>query len=338
MRPRLASSFLLVALIVISWVFGSAQTTQAHEVRPALLEIKENQPGRYDITWKTPTHQGVLPFLRPRFAENITLASEPSVRDVPGARVEKASYIATSGSLVGTEIFIDGLSALQTDVLVQATLADGIFYSTILRPKEPRWTVPETQSNWDVFASYAFLGAEHILEGIDHLLFVFALMLLIRDRWMLLKAVTAFTLGHSITLALATLGHMTVPAAPTEAVIALSIVFLATEIIRNRRGVETFATQSPWLIAAGFGLVHGLGFAGALTDIGLPQQAVPLALFAFNVGVEIGQILFIAVVLSAIFAVRRIGLTERSGAWLFGAYVIGIVASYWTVERIAGAI
>lgn len=311
---------------------------QAHEVRPALLEIEEIEAGRYDVTWKIPLIQGRIPYLYPRFAENITVASEPSVRDLPGARVEKTTYSATSGSLIGTEIFFDGLSALQVDVLVQATFADGIYYSTIVSPKDPRWSVPETQSNFDVFVSYAWLGSKHILEGIDHLLFVFALLLLIRDRWMLLKAVTAFTLGHSVTLALATLGILTVPAAPTETIIALSIVFLASEIIHSRNGVETIATRAPWLIAAGFGLVHGLGFAGALTDIGLPQNAIPLALFAFNVGVEIGQILFIAVVLSAMFLVRRVGFTVEGRAWLIGPYAIGIVASYWTVERIANAI
>lgn len=334
-----ATSYVLIAALAFVFTFVLwTPTAQAHEVRPALLEIEEVAPGRYDVTWKVPIFQGQLPYLRPRFADNITVASEPTIRDVPAARVEKATYVATEGALVGTEIFIDGLSALQIDVLVQVSLADDIFYSTIVRPKDPRWRVPETQTNFDVFQSYAFLGAEHILEGIDHLLFVFALMLLIRNKWMLLKAVTAFTVGHSITLALATLGLMNVPSAPTETVIALSIVFLASEIIHSRRGVETFATRSPWLIAAGFGLIHGLGFAGALSDIGLPQQAVPLALLAFNVGVEIGQIMFIAVVLSAMVILRGLRVTQKSGAWIVGAYAIGIVASFWTIQRLASVI
>lgn len=337
-RHAVASLLLAVSVFVTALLSSGAGAVQAHEVRPALLEIKEVQEGRYEVTWKVPIFQGQLPYLRPQFEENISVASEPAVRNVPGARIETATFVATSGALLGTEVFIDGLSALQIDVLVQVTLENGVHYSTILRPKEPRWTVPESQTNWDVFVSYAYFGGEHILEGIDHLLFVLALMLLIRNRIMLLKAVTAFTVGHSITLALATLGLVKVPLGPTEAVIALSIVFLASEIIRNRNGIKTIAAQSPWLIAGGFGLIHGLGFASALTDIGLPQQAVPLALFAFNVGVEIGQIMFIAVVLCAMFSLRRIGLPQVNGAWLAGAYAIGIVASYWTVERLVGAI
>lgn len=338
MKLPVAWNFLLAALCFAVTIAYDVRTGHAHEVRPALLEIKETEPGLYDVTWKIPIFQGRLPYLHPRFAENISVASQPTVRDIPGARVEKTTYAATSGSLLGTEIFIDGLSALQTDVLVQVTLTNDVYYSTVIRPKDPRWTVPETQSNLDVFVSYAYLGGEHILEGLDHLLFVFALMLLIRDRWMLLKAVTAFTLGHSVTLALATLGVLNIPSPPTETVIALSIVFLASEIIHHRNGIETLATRSPWLIAAGFGLIHGLGFAGALTDIGLPQHALPLALFAFNVGVEIGQVLFIIVVLTAIMSLRKIGISEQSKATLFGAYAIGIVAAYWTVDRIASVI
>lgn len=198
--------------------------------------------------------------------------------------------------------------------------------------------MPQSQSNFELFTSYAYLGGEHIFGGYDHLLFVFALLLLLRNRWMLFKAVTAFTVGHSITLALATLGFVSVPSAPTETVIALNIVFLASEIIHSRQGVETIATRAPWLIAAGFGLVHGLGFAGALTDIGLPQNAVPLALFAFNVGVEIGQILFILAVLSIMVVWRQLGLKLPQQGWLLGPYAIGIIASYWTVERVANLI
>ena len=339
MSLRAVSRMLIaLSLLVAATLSFSARDAQAHEVRPALPEIEEVAGGRYDVTWTVPIFQGQLPYLRPRFAENISVASAPVVRDIPGARIETTTYAATSGALVGTEIVIDGLSALQIDVLVQVTLENGTYYSTILRPKEPSWIVPASQTNWDVFVSYAYLGGEHILQGVDHLLFVFALMLLIHNRFMLLKAVTAFTVGHSITLALATLGFVNVPPGPTETVIALSIVFLASEIIHNRRGVKTIATQSPWLIAGGFGLIHGLGFASALTDIGLPQQAVPLALFAFNVGVEIGQVMFIAVVLCVMFPLQRLGLAHFNGAWLAGAYAIGIVASYWTVERITGAI
>jgi hypothetical protein len=321
-------------LAMLAALFFLTFQAAAHEVRPALLEIKETTEGRYDVTWKIPVFEGKIPSLFPRFADNITVAGQPAVKELPGARLETSKYIATSGSLVGTEIFIEGLSALQIDVLIQVTLADGVYYSTILRPKEPFWQVPETQSGSAVFKSYALLGGEHIFGGYDHLLFVFALVLLIRNRWMLLKAVTAFTLGHSVTLALATLGFVTVPSAPTEAVIALSIMFVASEIIRTRQGVQSLAGQSPWVIAAGFGLIHGLGFAGALTEIGLPQNAIPIALLAFNVGVEIGQIIFIAGVLAAMFVMQRVGIRLPQSGWRAAPYAIGIVAAFWTVERV----
>lgn len=325
-------------LAVLATLFALTFQGAAHEVRPALLEIKETAEGRYDVLWKIPVLEGKIPSVFPRFADNISVAGQPVVKELPAARLETSKYVATSGSLVGSEIYIEGLTALQIDVLIQVTLADGQYYSTIVRPQEPVWQVPETQSGLEVFKSYALLGGEHIFGGYDHLLFVFALVLLIANRWMLLKAVTAFTVGHSITLALASLGFVTVPSAPTEAVIALSIMFVASEILHARKGVQSFAVQAPWVIAAGFGLIHGLGFAGALTEIGLPQNAIPTALLAFNVGVEIGQIIFIAVVLALMFVIKKIGVRIPASGWWVAPYAIGIVAAYWTIERVVGMV
>jgi len=219
-------------------------------------------------------------------------------------------------------------------VLLLIQLQDGTQHTAILRPSSPEFTIPLQASKLKVAGDYWRMGTIHILEGIDHLLFVLALLLIVSGIKPLLLAVTAFTVAHSITLVLATLGLVHMPAAPTEAIIALSIVFLATEIVHKRNGQVGLTERYPWLIAFGFGLFHGLGFAGALSEIGIPQHEVPLALFMFNVGVETGQLLFIAVVLSLIALLKRLPLTAPQGAWRLLPYSIGGVAAYWTIDRV----
>jgi len=229
---------------------------------------------------------------------------------------------------------LDGLSAMQTDVLLHIELKDGITHSAILRPGSPQFTIPMKASKLEVAVSYWRMGVIHILEGIDHLLFVLALLLVVSGFMPLLKAVTAFTVAHSITLALATLGFVHVPSKPTEAIIALSIVFLAAEIIHKRNGQVGLTERYPWMIAFVFGLFHGLGFAGALTEIGVPQHEVRLALIMFNVGVETGQLFFIAGVISLMALLRRLPLAMPQGAWRLVPYSIGGVAAFWTIDRI----
>jgi hydrogenase/urease accessory protein HupE len=253
---------------------------------------------------------------------------------VAGARIEHATYKNNAESLTGQTIVIDGLAALQTDVLLLVQLRDGSSHSAILRPASPAFTIPLQPSKREVAGDYWRLGTVHILEGVDHLLFVLALMLIVSGFGPLLKAVTAFTVAHSITLALATLGFVHVPSKPTEAIIALSIVFLATEIIHKRNGQIGLTERYPWLIAFIFGLFHGLGFAGALSEIGVPQTEVPLALFMFNVGVESGQILFIVVVLGLLALLRRLPVSAPQGAWRLVPYGIGGIAAFWTIERV----
>jgi hydrogenase/urease accessory protein HupE len=253
---------------------------------------------------------------------------------MPGARIEHATYKNTGESLTGQTIVIDGLLAVQTDVLLLIQLQDGTQHSAILRPASPEFTIPLEASKLKVAGDYWRMGTIHILEGADHLLFVLALLLIVSGLGPLVKAVTAFTVAHSITLALATLGVVYVPAAPTEAIIALSILFLATEIVHKHNGQFSLTESYPWVIAFIFGLFHGLGFAGALSEIGVPQHEVPLALFMFNVGVETGQLLFIAVVLSLIAMLKRLPLTAPQGAWRLLPYSIGSVAAFWTIERV----
>ena len=185
-----------------------------------------------------------------------------------------------------------------------------------------------------VAGAYWKIGTIHILEGFDHLLFVLALILIIPNLWMLLKTITAFTLAHSISLALATIGVLNMPGAPTEAVIALSILFLAVEIVHSRDGKKTLTGQYPWVVALAFGLFHGLGFAGALAEVGLPQQEIPLALLMFNVGVETGQVLFVAVVVLVRAGIMRLPFAWPQGSWKLLPYAIGSIAAFWTVQRI----
>jgi hydrogenase/urease accessory protein HupE len=320
-------SFFLLAVLFTSPV-------NADEIRPALLDIKEQNTGLFAVTWKVPMRGDRVLSISARLPDSLELLGSPTVQNLPGARIEHATYKNTAETLTGQKIAIDGLVAVQTDVLLLVQLQDGTQHSAILRPSSPEFTIPLQASKLEVAVDYWRLGTIHILEGVDHLLFVLALLLIVPGMVPLLKAVTAFTVAHSITLALATLGMVHVPSAPTEAIIALSIVFLASEIIHKHNGQISLTERYPWLIAFIFGLFHGLGFAGALSEIGVPQHEVPLALLMFNVGVETGQILFITAVLSIWFFLRRLPVTLPQGAWRILPYSIGSVAAFWTIDRV----
>jgi HupE/UreJ protein len=322
--------FVFAVLVVLY----SAMSAHADEIRPALLDIKEQNTGLFAVTWKVPMRGDRILALTPQLPDSLELMGSPSVQQMPGARIEHATYKNNAESLTGQSISIDGLSALQTDVLLLIQLQDGTQHSAILRPGSPKFTIPLEASKLEIARDYWSMGTIHILEGVDHLLFVLALLLIVAGLGPLVKAVTAFTVAHSITLALATLGVVHVPAAPTEAIIALSILFLASEIVHKHKGVIGITERYPWVIAFIFGLFHGLGFAGALSEIGVPQHEVPLALFMFNVGVESGQLVFIAVVLSLMAVLRRLPLTAPKGAWQLLPYAIGSVAAFWTIERV----
>ena len=330
MIRSLAYTFVFAVLVGLC----PAMPAHADEIRPALLDIKEQNTGLFAVTWKVPTRGNRVLALTPQLPDSLELLGSPSVQDIPGARIEHATYKNNGASLTGQRIVIEGLSAVQTDVLLLIQLQDGTQHSAILRPVSPEFTIPLEASKLEIARDYWRMGTIHILEGVDHLLFVLALLLIVSGLGPLVKAVTAFTVAHSITLALATLGVVHVPAAPTEAIIALSILFLASEIIHQRNGVIGMTERYPWVIAFIFGLFHGLGFAGALSEIGVPQHEVPLALFTFNVGVESGQLLFIAVVLSLSALLKRLPFTAPPGAWQLLPYGIGGVAAFWTIERV----
>jgi hydrogenase/urease accessory protein HupE len=306
----------------------------AHEVRPAYLELREEQGGEFSVLWKTPMRGEMRLSLAPEFLGRTERLTPVALRDTGGAAVQTWRLRAVE-PLRGQTLRIRGLEGTMTDALVRIEFADGSAWVKRLTPQEPAAAIPARQGGWAVAGEYLRLGVEHILGGVDHLLFVLALLLITRGCGRLVKTVTAFTVAHSITLALATLGFVHVPQRPVEAVIALSIVFVAAEIVHARRGREGMAARAPWMVAFTFGLLHGFGFAGALSEIGLPAGHIPLALFFFNVGVEVGQLLFIAAVLSLVALLRRGRMPLPGWAELVPPYAIGSVAMFWVLQRIA---
>ena len=308
-------------------------TASAHEVRPAYLELHEVQANEYQVLWKTPMRGDLRLSLSPAFSGRTEALTPIDTRQISGAAIQTWRMQAIE-PLRGQTLRIVGLEATMTDTLVRAEFADGTSWTQRLTPGQPAVQIPQRQSALAVAGVYLKLGVEHILLGIDHLLFVLALLIITGGGWKLVKTVTAFTLAHSITLALATLGFVHVAQAPVEAVIALSIVFVATEIIHVRQGRIGITARAPWIVAFSFGLLHGFGFAGALSDVGLPQGQIPIALLFFNLGVEAGQLMFIAAALSAIALLRRIRLPLPQWTELAPAYAIGSLAMFWVIQRI----
>jgi hydrogenase/urease accessory protein HupE len=319
-------------LLALLWLV--AAPALAHEVRPAYLELHEDKAGEFRVLWKTPMRGELRLALSPVFSGKTQALTPATTRQTGGAAVQTWRIKAIE-PLRGQTLRIDGLEATMTDALVRAEFADGTNWTKRFTPQEPVVTIPPRQSGWSVAGEYTQLGIEHILLGIDHLLFVLALLIITRGGWKLVKTVTAFTVAHSITLGLAALGFVHVPQAPVEAIIALSIVFVATEILHAQQGREGITARAPWLVAFTFGLLHGFGFAGALTEIGLPQGQIPLALLFFNVGVEFGQLLFIAVALSLILLIRRIRFDFPGWAAHVPPYAIGSLAMFWVIQRVA---
>ena len=319
-----------LALALLLALLGAA-AAQAHEVRPAYLQIDQTGADRYSVIWRTPLLSGApLPVVL-TLPPGTRTVSGPGTQSMPGSTIERR-IVEIRGGLAGQRIDFVGLQATITDVLARITL-DGHTTTTMVRPSEPFLAVQAEQGAVAVALTYLREGVAHILFGFDHLLFVAALMLIVRDWRMLLKTVTAFTVAHSITLALATFGLVRLPSGPVEAMIALSIMLVAVEAVRLRRGETSLATQWPWLVAFAFGLLHGFGFAGALADLGLPPGDIPLALLFFNLGVELGQLLFIAALLGVVAAARRL-VAIPFQAPVAAAYAIGIVAAFWCFERL----
>jgi hydrogenase/urease accessory protein HupE len=322
---------LLLAAVFLWWVTPAV----AHEVRPAYLQLDETTPGQFSVLWKVPAagdRRLGLYLVFPAECQNLT---------EPKGLIDQAAYferwkMACNSGLKGKTLTVDGLRTSMTDVLARISWIDGTTEIARLTPEQPSLSLKGSQASLQVAWTYFLLGVDHILGGIDHLLFVLALMLLIHQRWMLFKTITAFTLAHSITLAGATLGYFSLPQKPVEAVIALSIAFVASELVKMKPGERRLSEAYPWVVAFTFGLLHGFGFAGALKEIGLPQTDVPLALLTFNLGVEAGQLLFVAGVLMVFALITRLIRSPLHHARTAAAYVIGTIALAWFLERTAG--
>jgi len=319
-----------------------AQPANSDELRPGYLEMRQTGPGAYNLLFKIPARGEDLRLAiyvkLPEGAQDIT---PPRASFSEGVYVERRS-IRWDRGLIGQHVTIEGLSATSTDVLVRIERLGGAIQTERLSPTKTSFIIQAVPGAGEVAATYLRLGVEHILFGLDHLLFVLALVILVRGWGRVAITVTAFTLAHSITLTAATLGFVNVPGPPVEAAIALSILLVAVEIVNARRGKPSPTARLPWLVAFSFGLLHGFGFAGALAEVGLPQYAIPVALLFFNVGVEIGQLIFVAAVLSLISLVHHVASKQLEPARIQQsldrldmtvAYVIGVMAAYWLIER-----
>ncbi|MFO1151080.1 MAG: HupE/UreJ family protein [Alsobacter sp.] len=304
----------------------------AHEIRPAYLQIDEVTPRTYDVVWRTPLLSGMRLPVALALPEQARDLNEPILITHSDSLIERRRIQIPDG-IEGKRIVLVGLEGTITDALVRLSFQDGRQLTEVIRPARPYLDVAPSRGWIDVARVYVVEGIWHILQGFDHLLFIFGLMLLVKDRWMLVKTITAFTLAHSITLAAATYGIVRVPSAPLEAAIAASILFLGVEVVRAQRGELGFAARRPWIVAFAFGLLHGIGFASGLSMIGLPPSAIPLALVSFNVGVEIGQLLFVAVVLASAFALDKLRLPRFALLARAPVYVVGCLGAYWMIER-----
>lgn len=320
-----------LAAMALVW----AARASAHEARPAYLEVKETAPGRYDLLWRTPVLSGMrLPVLLqvPPGTKNLR---EPTVQTLTDSLLERRSIDAGPGGLSGKRIDFPGLQVTITDVLVRVELLDGRKWTTIVHPSQPWIEIAAPPGKLAIAGSYVVHGIRHIAFGADHLLFVLGLLLIVKDRWTLVKTITAFTVAHSITLAIATFGWAEAPVLPLNAAIALSIFFLGPEIVRSWRGETSFTIEHPWVVAFVFGLIHGFGFASALTSAGLPRADLPLALLGFNVGVEIGQVAFVLLVLLLERSFRVLEIRWPRWVAALPGYAVGTLGAFWTIQRTA---
>lgn len=329
-----------LAVLAAAWL-AWAGAAAAHEVRPALLQIVETTPGAYEVTWKQPTVGEMAVHLAPHLSGG-ALDRPPDAQSAAPGFLVKQWRVRGGGPLDGQTVSVEGLPQSVTDVLLRVTAANGRSVDGVLRPAHPSQVLDLGPPRGVAVPAYLRLGVEHILTGADHLLFVFGLLLLVGANGRLVKAITAFTVAHSITLALAALGYLRFPSATIEALVALSILFVAYELVPGTARDGSLARRSPWLIAFAFGLLHGMAFAGALAQIGLPPKAAPQALLLFNLGVEIGQLMFLGAAILVMAALRRLARAlsweTRPWAQALPAYAIGGLSAYWLLERIAVAV
>jgi hydrogenase/urease accessory protein HupE len=327
----------LFVVLVIFMIHG-VQPVLAHDIGVSQAELIAKDDNRYELSVRTGVATAAM-FASPELPKHCNHTSSP--RGIQGRGWRTFAFYCEDGLTADDTI---ELPWLRDGTVLTAKWLDGSEVKRLFRNKAGRIEAPlaELQAGSGSWLSaakrYTGLGIEHILLGFDHLMFVLALLLIVRDVWTLVKTITAFTVAHSITLGLATLGFINVPSRPVEAAIALSIVFLCVEIVHARQHKTGLTYRFPWLVAFAFGLLHGLGFAGALSEIGLPQSEIPIALLFFNIGVEIGQLIFVAVVLMVVRLLRQVHLDKQDWIRVVPAYVIGTLATYWLFERVIAVV
>jgi hydrogenase/urease accessory protein HupE len=322
-----------LALALLLGLLFMSPSAHADELRPGYLEFSQTDAMNWHLIWKAPMRGGITPDTQPILPDGCQL-SAPYARSRDGAAALSTADVHCKGIVAGRTIGLTAMTTAQTDVLVRIAPMGRPVQTFRLTAEHPTITILAKAGGWQVARTYFVIGVEHIIFGYDHLLFVVSLVLLLGRFWSIAKAATAFTLAHSITLIGTTLGVMGLPQAPVEAAIALSIMFLAVEIIKQRPGKPRLSERLPWVVAFFFGLLHGFGFAGALKEIGLPESDVPTALLTFNLGVEAGQLFIVAITLVAITLIRRLTPTLLRPVTVATTYGIGAIASMWLLERV----
>jgi len=331
MKAPLRAVALLLLVLAAAWPAAS----DAHESQPGLLELRQLTAERWEVTWRAPIYYGRPHPASLALPEAWEPVGEPTVQRLESAHLYRQLVTVPAETLDGSVIRFPGLEQTITDVFVRLYRLDGSEASQVVRPTSPA-AVLRGERPWTATAGeYIVLGFNHILLGIDHLLFVLGLLIIVRGTRMLVETITAFTVAHSITLGLATLGYASIPGPPLNAAIALSILFLGPEMVRAWRGQTSFTIRHPWVVAFCFGLLHGFGFASGLSTVGMPRAEIPLALAMFNVGVELGQLAFVALVLLSRRALRVLEFSWPRWAELGPAYAVGSLGAYWTLQRTA---
>jgi HupE/UreJ protein len=330
---RLRQAYLATVSALLVSVLIFVTSAFAHEIRPAYLEIKETSPGQFSVLWRTPVLSGMRLPIALMLPDDMKNLREPSVQELADSLVERRWVNVGPNRLAGKRIEFVGLQATITDVLVRVEMLDGRKWTTIVRPSQPWVEIVGSQTWLGVAGTYVVQGIRHIVLGVDHMLFVLGLLLIVKDRWMLLKTITAFTVAHSMTLAIATLGYARAALPPLNVAIALSILFLGPEIVRVDHGETSLTIRHPWVVAFAFGLLHGFGFASGLTALGLPRGDVPVALLFFNVGVEIGQLFFVLMILLLERSFRVLEIRWPGWVEALPAYTVGSLGAFWTIQR-----
>ena len=330
---RRAGYFLAGIALAAFLAPGLPGVVHAHESQPGSLDIRQIAGDRYDVVWKAPIYYGRPHPARLELPASWRTVVEPTERTLPDSIVSRQVVAVGEKGVEGSVVSFPGLEGTITDVFVRLSRLDGTAMTAVVRPTSPN-AVLRGERSWHTTAGeYIGLGFHHIMLGVDHLLFVLGLLLIVRGRMMLFKTVTSFTVAHSVTLAIATLGYASVPLPPLNAAIALSILFLGPEIVRSWRGETSLTIRYPWIVAFLFGLLHGFGFASGLSTTGMPKAELPWTLLFFNVGVELGQIGFVSLTLLLSRAFRVLEVRWPVWAERAPGYVVGVCGAYWTVQR-----